>query len=80
MIKLAKLFFAITSYLPSGQNRQKNNLKECVYVNSALKMQCQIVKNTKMGSTQYNGSYQQDNAGKRDRHRDTTGYGDFMDS
>jgi len=25
--------------LPSGQNRQKNRLKECVFVNSALKIQ-----------------------------------------
>jgi len=31
-------------YLPSGQNRQKNTLKECVLVNSALKLQCHIVK------------------------------------
>jgi len=32
--------------LPSGQNYQKNSLKECVLVNSALKIQCHIVKNT----------------------------------
>jgi len=29
----------------SGQNRQKNSLKESVFVNSALKIQCHIVKN-----------------------------------
>jgi len=29
---------------PSGQNRLKNSLKECVYVNSAHKIQCHIVK------------------------------------
>jgi len=29
---------------PSGQNRQKNSLKECVFVNLALKIQCHIVK------------------------------------
>jgi len=29
----------------SGQNRQKNSLKECVF-NSALKIQCHIVKST----------------------------------
>jgi len=28
------------------QSPKKNNLKECVFVNSALKMQCCIVKNT----------------------------------
>jgi len=33
-------------YLPSGQNRQKNNLKECAFVDLALKIQCHIVKNT----------------------------------
>jgi len=31
---------------PSGQNRQKDSLKECVFVNSALNLQCRIVKNT----------------------------------
>jgi len=32
---------------PSVQNRQKkNSLSECVFVNSALKIQCHIVKNT----------------------------------
>jgi len=38
-------------YHPTGQNRQKSSLKksslkECVFVNSALKIECQIVKNT----------------------------------
>jgi len=33
---------------PSGQNRQTNSLKECVFANSALKMQCHAVKNTKI--------------------------------
>jgi len=32
--------------LPNGQNCQKNSLKECVLINSALKMQCSVVKNT----------------------------------
>jgi len=33
--------------LPNGQNRQKkNNLKEGVFVNSALNLQCHIGKNT----------------------------------
>jgi len=32
--------------VPSGQNGQKISLKECVYINSALKIQCIIVKNT----------------------------------
>jgi len=31
---------------PNGQNRQENSLKECAIVNSALKIQCHIVKNT----------------------------------
>jgi len=30
---------------PSGKNRQKKK-KECVFVNSALKMHCHVVKNT----------------------------------
>jgi len=30
--------------LPSGQNRQKNSLKERVFVNSTLKILCHIVK------------------------------------
>jgi len=30
----------------SRQNRQNNSLKECVFVNSAFKIQCHIVKNT----------------------------------
>jgi len=32
--------------LPSGQNLQKISLKECVFINSALKIQYDIVKNT----------------------------------
>jgi len=32
--------------IPSGQNRQKNSLKVCIFVNSALKLQCHIIKNT----------------------------------
>jgi len=36
------LSLSTTAY-PSGQNRQKSSLKECV---SALKIQCHIVKNT----------------------------------
>jgi len=31
---------------PSGQNRQKNSLKCIFVINSALKIQCHIVKNT----------------------------------
>jgi len=31
---------------PSAQNRQKKSLKEGVFVSSALKIQCHIVKNT----------------------------------
>jgi len=31
---------------PSGQNRQKINVKESVYNNLALKLQCYIFKNT----------------------------------
>jgi len=31
--------------LPSGQNRQKSSPKECVFVDSALEIQCHIVKN-----------------------------------
>jgi len=27
-----------------GQNRQKNSLKECVFINLALKIQCYVVK------------------------------------
>jgi len=36
------------TYHPSGQNYQKNSLKKCVFVNSALqnsKIQCHAVKN-----------------------------------
>jgi len=29
--------------LPSGQNRKKKSLKESIFVNSALKIQCHIV-------------------------------------
>jgi len=36
-----KLIILVT--LPSAQNRQKNSLKECVFVNTALKIQCHIV-------------------------------------
>jgi len=35
-----------TRSIPSGQNCQKNSLKECVFVNLALKIKCHIVKNT----------------------------------
>jgi len=30
-------------YYPSGQNRQKNSLKEWVFVNSILKIQCYML-------------------------------------
>jgi len=30
--------------IPSGQNCENNNPKECVFVNSALKILCHIVK------------------------------------
>jgi len=33
-------------YQPSEKNRQKYSLKECVIDNSALKIQCHIIKNT----------------------------------
>jgi len=33
-------------FLPSGQNHQKQSEGSCVFVNSALKMRCHIVKNT----------------------------------
>jgi len=29
---------------PSGQNRQKSSPYECIFVNSALKIQCHIVR------------------------------------
>jgi len=32
--------------LARGQNHQKSSLKECGFANSALKIQCHIVKNT----------------------------------
>jgi len=45
-----RLLFAQKTSIPSGQNRQKNSLKECVkecvFVNSALKIQCHVVKYT----------------------------------
>jgi len=31
---------------PSGHNRQNSSLKECFFINSALKIQWHIVKNT----------------------------------
>jgi len=39
-------FFSIFRLFPVGKNRQKNNLKACVFVNSALKIHCHIGKNT----------------------------------
>jgi len=33
--------------IPVGKNtKKKNSLKECAFVNSALKIQCHVVKNT----------------------------------
>jgi len=39
--------------LPSVQNRQKNDLKGCVFVNSALEIQCHIVKDCFFGYFAY---------------------------
>jgi len=44
----------ILSVLPSGNNRKKNGLKECFFVYSALKIQCQVVKNT-LSQTAFSG-------------------------
>jgi len=30
----------------NGKNRQKSSLKKCVFVNSALNIQCHVIKNT----------------------------------
>jgi len=43
---LTKAVLIKLSYKPSGQNYQKNNLKEFVFVTSALKIQGHVVKNT----------------------------------
>jgi len=32
--------------VPSRKNRQKNSLEECLFVNSAFKIQCHVPKNT----------------------------------
>jgi len=40
------LYIVHRTLKPSGQNSQKYSLKECDIVNSRLKIQCHIVKNT----------------------------------
>jgi len=42
--KQKRNIFTIQFLLSSGQNRQKNSLKERVFVNSAFKIQCHVVK------------------------------------
>jgi len=37
---------SISMQYPSEQNCQKYSLKECVFVNSILKIQCRVVKST----------------------------------
>jgi len=40
MQRVGDKFKEETQVLPSGQNRKKSSLKECAFVNLALKLQC----------------------------------------
>jgi len=45
LITIGKSFcIPLSKIISSGQNRQKNNLKECDFVNSALRIQCHVSK------------------------------------